>query len=154
MFIASDTDIGKKRSENQDRVHAEFLADNVAVAVVCDGMGGASSGGVASQLAIDAVVKRIKENFRKDMKPNSIRNLMLTSVHYANTIVYGKSKEDIDKNGKFRFLVPVCADGRVQIVQRGDIFLQWKKLFAVPGVFLLLRRRKGCPVHVRSPDIK
>ena len=77
MFIASDTDIGKKRSENQDRVHAEFLADNVAVAVVCDGMGGASSGGVASQLAIDAVVKRIKENFRKDMKPNSIRNLML-----------------------------------------------------------------------------
>jgi hypothetical protein len=24
---------------------------------------------------------------------------------------------------KFRFLVPVCADGRVQIVQRGDIFL-------------------------------
>ena len=37
MFIASDTDIGKKRSENQDRVHAEFLADNVAVAVVCDG---------------------------------------------------------------------------------------------------------------------
>ena len=23
---------------------------------------------------------------------------MLTSVHYANTIVYGKSKEDIDKN--------------------------------------------------------
>jgi protein serine/threonine phosphatase len=47
LFIASDTDIGKKRSENQDRVHAEFLADNVAVAVVCDGMGGASSGGVA-----------------------------------------------------------------------------------------------------------
>lgn len=27
---------------------------------------------------------------------------------------------------KFRFLVPVCADGRVQIVECGDIFLQWK----------------------------
>ena len=78
MFIASDTDIGKRRK--LDRVHAEILADNVAVAVVCDGMEGASSGGVASQLAIDAVVKRIKENFRKDMKPNSIRNLMLTSA--------------------------------------------------------------------------
>ena len=95
MFIASDTDIGKKRSENQDRVHAEFLADNVAVAVVCDGMGGASSGGVASQLAIDAVVKRIKENFRKDMKPNSIRNLMLTSVHYlAPALIIGSVQRD------------------------------------------------------------
>ena len=67
MFIASDTDIGKKRSENQDRVHAEFLADNVAVAVVCDGMGGASSGGVASQLAIDAVVKRSQRKFPKEI---------------------------------------------------------------------------------------
>ncbi len=52
LFIASDTDIGKKRSENQDRVHAEFLADNVAVAVVCDGMGGASSGGLPVSLPL------------------------------------------------------------------------------------------------------
>ena len=121
MFIASDTDIGKKRSENQDRVHTEFLADNAAVAVVCDGMGGASSGGVASQLAIDAVVKRIKENFRKDMKPNSIRNLMLTSVHYANTIVYGKSKEDIDKNGMGTTCVAaLVVDKTVHMVSVGD----------------------------------
>ena len=121
MFIASDTDIGKKRSENQDRVHTEFLADNAAVAVVCDGMGGASSGGVASQLAIDAVVKRIKENFRKDMKPNSIRNLMLTSVHYANTIVYGKSKEDIDKNGMGTTCVAaLVVDKTVYMVSVGD----------------------------------
>ncbi|WP_456032658.1 Stp1/IreP family PP2C-type Ser/Thr phosphatase [Ruminococcus sp.] len=121
LFIASDTDIGKKRSENQDRVHTEFLADNAAVAVVCDGMGGASSGGVASQLAIDAVVKRIKENFRKDMKPNSIRNLMLTSVHYANTIVYGKSKEDIDKNGMGTTCVAaLVVDKTVYMVSVGD----------------------------------
>ena len=121
MFIASDTDIGKKRSENQDRVHTEFLADNAAVAVVCDGMGGASSGGVASQLAIDAVVKRIKENFRKDMKPNSIRNLMLTSVHYANTIVYSKSKEDIDKNGMGTTCVAaLVVDKTVYMVSVGD----------------------------------
>lgn len=121
LFIASDTDIGKKRSENQDRVYTEFLADNAAVAVVCDGMGGASSGGVASQLAIDAVVKRIKENFRKDMKPNSIRNLMLTSVHYANTIVYGKSKEDIDKNGMGTTCVAaLVVDKTVYMVSVGD----------------------------------
>ncbi|WP_295208721.1 Stp1/IreP family PP2C-type Ser/Thr phosphatase [Ruminococcus sp.] len=121
MFIASDTNIGKKRSENQDRVYTEFLAENTAVAVVCDGMGGASSGGVASQLAIDAVVSRIKENFRPDMKPNSIRNLMLTSVHYANTVVYDKSREDIDKNGMGTTCVAaLVVDKMIYLVSVGD----------------------------------
>ena len=78
-----------RRSNNEDCFNVlEMPEHNCFMGIVCDGMGGASSGGVASQLAIDAVVKRIKENFRKDMKPNSIRNLMLTSVHYANTILY------------------------------------------------------------------
>ena len=84
-------------------------------------MGGASSGGVASKLAIDALLKRIKENFRTDMKTNSIRNLMLTSVHYANTIVYGKSKEDIDKNGMGTTCVAaLVVDKTVYMVSVGD----------------------------------
>ena len=121
LFIASDTDVGKKRNENQDKVYTDFIADNVAVAVVCDGMGGASSGGVASQLAIDAVVSRIRENFRPDMKANSIRNLMLTSVHYANTIVYDKSKEDIDKNGMGTTCVAaLVVNKKVYMVSVGD----------------------------------
>ena len=97
MFLSYKTDIGMKRSENQDRVYAEFLDNNASVSVVCDGMGGASSGGVASQLAIDSFISRIKENFRKDMSENSIRNMMLTSVHFANTVVYENSKADIER---------------------------------------------------------
>ena len=121
MKIAALTDIGSCRQENQDNYCAHQLVDGTGWGLVCDGMGGASSGGVASQLAIDAVVKRIKENFRKDMKPNSIRNLMLTSVHYANTIVYGKSKEDIDKNGMGTTCVAaLVVDKTVYMVSVGD----------------------------------
>ena len=40
MFLSYKTDIGMKRSENQDRVYAEFLDDNASISVVCDGMGG------------------------------------------------------------------------------------------------------------------
>ncbi len=55
------------------------------------------------------------------MKPNSIRNLMLTSVHYANTIVYGKSKEDIDKNGMGTTCVAaLVVDKTVYMVSVGD----------------------------------
>lgn len=121
MFVSSKTDIGMKRSENQDRVYTEFLGDNVSIAVVCDGMGGASSGGVASQLAIDSIVSRIKENYRANMSENSIRNMMLTSVHYANTVVYENSKIDIEKNGMGTTVVAsLVVNKKIYIVSVGD----------------------------------
>lgn len=121
MFISSKTDIGMKRSENQDRVHAEFLGENVSVAIVCDGMGGASSGGVASQLAIDSIVSRIKANYRADMSENSIRNMMLTSVHYANTVVYESSKADIEKNGMGTTVVAALViNKKIYVASVGD----------------------------------
>ena len=121
MFLSYKTDIGMKRSENQDRVYAEFLDNNASVSVVCDGMGGASSGGVASQLAIDSFISRIKENFRKDMSENSIRNMMLTSVHFANTGVYENSKADIEKNGMGTTIVSaLVVDKKVYVVSVGD----------------------------------
>ena len=46
---------------------------------------------------------------------------MLTSVHYANTIVYGKSKEDIDKNGMGTTCVAaLVVDKTVYMVSVGD----------------------------------
>jgi len=121
LFLSYKTDIGMKRSENQDRVYAEFLDNNASVSVVCDGMGGASSGGVASQLAIDSFISRIKENFRKDMSENSIRNMMLTSVHFANTVVYENSKADIEKNGMGTTIVSaLVVDKKVYVVSVGD----------------------------------
>ena len=84
-------------------------------------MGGASSGGVASQLAIDSIVSRIKENFRKDMSENSIRNMMLTSVHFANTVVYENSKADIEKNGMGTTVVAsLVVDKKIYVVSVGD----------------------------------
>lgn len=99
MFLAYKTDIGKKREENQDAVLSDFIDENVSISVVCDGMGGAKSGGVASEVAVTNIFNRIMSGFRADADSNSIRNLMLSAVHAANTIVFEKSKEDIDKNG-------------------------------------------------------
>ena len=121
MYLAYKTDIGKARSENQDSVKAGFINDDTAVAVVCDGMGGAQSGGVASEVAIENVYKRITENYRVGANPNIVRNLMLTAVHAANTIVHEKSKEDIDKNGMGTTCVAALVEGKhCYIVSVGD----------------------------------
>lgn len=121
MYFAYATDIGMKRSENQDRVAVERLGDNMAVAVVCDGMGGAASGGVASELAMNCFLDRVRQNFRPDMNNNSVRNMLFNAVHYANTMVFEKSREDIDKNGMGTTLVAALVRERtVFVVNVGD----------------------------------
>ncbi|MBR1393292.1 MAG: Stp1/IreP family PP2C-type Ser/Thr phosphatase [Ruminococcus sp.] len=121
MFLASKTDIGRKRDENQDRVRSGFIGDNISLSIVCDGMGGALSGGVASEEAINVIYERIASGFRPDMSPNSVRNLMLTAVHAANSIVYDKSREDIDKNGMGTTCVAALVNGRhCYVVNVGD----------------------------------
>lgn len=121
MFLAYKTDVGKKRKDNQDAVKASFIEDNVSISVVCDGMGGAKSGEVASDVAVTNVFNRIMSGYRSDFDSNSIRNLMLSAVHAANTIVYEKSKEDIDKNGMGTTCVAALVDNKhCYIVNVGD----------------------------------
>ena len=51
MRLVAKTDIGNQRAENQDSYRAGRLPDDTAWAVVCDGMGGARGGRLASNLA-------------------------------------------------------------------------------------------------------
>ena len=52
MKIVAKTDQGKVRKDNQDSFAAGELPGGVVWAVVCDGMGGAAGGSVASQTAV------------------------------------------------------------------------------------------------------
>ena len=113
--------MGRVRNENQDKICAGFLSENAALAVVCDGMGGEASGSVASDLAANQIYRRISEGYQQGMKPNSIRNLMVTAVQAANSIVYEKSCDDIEKNGMGTTCVAVLVEDKTAyIVNVGD----------------------------------
>jgi protein phosphatase len=59
MNVYSDTNIGLKRHENQDRVRIYSFNENAKFAVICDGMGGENAGSEASEKAIEVVYDRI-----------------------------------------------------------------------------------------------
>ena len=59
MKIWGITDIGLVRQENQDSFQVRKLDEQTALLVVCDGMGGARAGNVASRMAADAFVAEV-----------------------------------------------------------------------------------------------
>ncbi len=121
MKCFSKTDIGLKRSENQDRVWADSLGEDAVAVILCDGMGGENAGSVASQMTIDFMADRIRKGFRPNISRNYIRNLLITSVTAANSLVYDKAKREPDKAGMGTTCVAgVVYGGRAYIINVGD----------------------------------
>ncbi|MCH5204813.1 MAG: Stp1/IreP family PP2C-type Ser/Thr phosphatase [Oscillospiraceae bacterium] len=120
MEIYFKTDIGLERTENQDNVWGEMLSPNACAAVLCDGMGGESRGGLASRLAVDIVSKRIKESFRESFSPNAIRNLLITSVIAANSVVRGCPKESENEVMGTTCVAAIVFNKTAYIVNVGD----------------------------------
>ena len=61
------TDPGCVRSQNQDTFMTEQLDRNTLLCVVCDGMGGAKSGNVASSLAAEVFVEEVRRTWNPGM---------------------------------------------------------------------------------------
>ncbi len=99
MKIVAKTDIGKKRNSNQDSYAAGELPNSVAWAIVCDGMGGAAGGNVASSNAVKVISERITSAYRPGMSPNSIKNMLVSAITAANISVYDMSKVNKELEG-------------------------------------------------------
>ncbi len=121
MYLSYNSDRGVERAENQDKIVAGFIADEIALAVVCDGMGGAASGSVASGIAAGEIYRRVTEGYREDMQPEEVEQLLVSAVEAANEIVYQKSREDIEKNGMGTTCVAALVIGKsAYILNVGD----------------------------------
>lgn len=123
MKYFSKSDIGLVRTENQDRVWTGTLGENgeAAALVVCDGMGGENAGSCASQMTLDLMRERLESGFRLSNNRNFIRNLLITSVTAANSLVYDRAKMEPDKQGMGTTCVAaIVYDERAYIINVGD----------------------------------
>lgn len=92
MFrVAYMTDVGKKRTNNQDAV---YVSSEQQLFIVADGMGGHQAGEVASQSTIDAISEYIENG-----AAIPVNQLIEESVDSANKTVYLKSLEDESYRG-------------------------------------------------------
>jgi len=115
------TDPGCTRTQNQDAYQTENLDRNTALCVVCDGMGGAKSGNVASTLAVDVFVQEIKRTWVSGMDPDKADQMLRNAVKLANFTVYDQAQQFEEFTGMGTTLVAALVTGKfATIVNVGD----------------------------------
>lgn len=120
MEVWGMTDVGNVREQNQD-FFLTLTLPNALAAVLCDGMGGAKSGNVASKLAAEVFLGEIRRAFRDSLDPEKIDSMLDTAVSLANTAVYENAKLSEDMEGMGTTLVGVLLHDRtLYTVNVGD----------------------------------
>ncbi len=92
MKLVAKTDIGSQRSENQDSYRGGRRPDDAVWGAVCDGMGGARGGRLASTMAVDALQQAIEAGIDEAHTPQAGRALLESAVEQANRSVYEKAR--------------------------------------------------------------
>ena len=115
------TDQGCVRPQNQDTYQIEQLDKNSLLCIVCDGMGGAKSGNIASTLAADVVGQEVRRSFKSGMDREKIGQMMMAAAKLANFTVYDQAQQFEEFDGMGTTLVAVLIQGKEAVlVNVGD----------------------------------
>ena len=86
MQVWGVTDIGLVRKENQDAYLVRESGGHT-ICVVCDGMGGAAGGRLASQIATETFVDELERLLAPGMEPEQLLSVSARAVFAANQAV-------------------------------------------------------------------
>ena len=110
MRIWSISDIGLVRHENQDANETMLIGEYTA-AVVCDGMGGAAGGAVASQLAVQTYREQMEANLRNHMTMDQLKEVSGFAIAAANDAIRRRGQEEPAVHGMGTTLVAAIIRG-------------------------------------------
>ncbi len=120
MIFCGKSDVGKRRANNQDNFNITVLNDGAVLLTVCDGMGGAKGGNVASQIACSVYTEYVQKSYISDAQ--QVISLLRSAVAAANTAVYEAAMADEALKGMGTTLVSalVTSDGHLYAINVGD----------------------------------
>ena len=158
------TDLGNVRKQNQDFYEIVPLDRQRMLLVVCDGMGGAKSGNVASRLAAEVFVGEIRRMAPTDMDAPEIEKILRDAVELANTAVFEQSKVSTDFEGMgttlvAAFLLPQMAvianvgDSRLYLIHGSLIHQVTRDHSYVEEMVAIGQMRRGSEDYNRRKNI-
>lgn len=115
------TDKGITRAQNQDAYYSYCDPDNsLALCIVCDGMGGANAGNVASKMAVEGFVEELNE-FCSKTHYISTKEMMREVARKVNRRIFDKSIDDSSLRGMGTTLVAaLISEDNAAIINIGD----------------------------------
>ena len=115
------TDQGCVRKQNQDAFHIEQLDRSTVLCVVCDGMGGAKSGNIASTLAVDVFVQEVRRCWKPSLDREKTDQMLFSAAKLANFTVFDQAQQFMEFDGMGTTLVAALVRGRnATIANVGD----------------------------------
>ncbi|MBQ8684259.1 MAG: Stp1/IreP family PP2C-type Ser/Thr phosphatase [Clostridia bacterium] len=121
MKVIGQTHIGLVRANNQDALDYGELAENARYAVVCDGMGGANGGNIASEIAVGVIGTRIRESFSTERSGSWAEHMLESAMAAANIGVFDRALQQPELSGMGTTVVAaVLCDHTAYISHVGD----------------------------------
>ena len=113
LTAGAASDVGKVRNTNEDSYLSEV---DRGLFLVCDGMGGAASGEVASRIAVLTIARRLGEAFNGDDPAEDEKHLLPQTfrlgeaVRLANRSIYDQARTHAGQSGMGTTMVGVWLD--------------------------------------------
>ncbi|MEG2137652.1 MAG: Stp1/IreP family PP2C-type Ser/Thr phosphatase [Oscillospiraceae bacterium] len=119
MNVWGITDTGAVRQQNQDAYRIETDGPAGPFVVVCDGMGGAKAGNIASSLAVETFSTALCGMGKPE--PPELEKSLVQAVATANEAVCARAVADTDCTGMGTTLVAaLLLEGTIHLVNVGD----------------------------------
>lgn len=115
------TDVGAVRPQNQDAYYLQPVGEDMVAALVCDGMGGARAGNVASSLAVENASAYL-ESLSDDELTVAPKDALTQAATLANEAVYVKAAVESECRGMGTTMVAalVAPNGKAVLLNIGD----------------------------------